>query len=437
MNSASLLRPSRSRVLVHPAGLLSYARVGAAKVGRPSRHFLSRDGMAPSRLIVLADRPSRRPEAEGWCASGDCSSFDELALLRRPASSAASGRLAIRLTWVLRMTGSTCGALSAGSGVRNTFGLPSFHDARAIDTNSRRLPGSNIGALDQRASSKNSLLPSRPARFFPSESTYRSKHVEPIWIPSRDHQEVPRIQPALHQLLQHALRVDRLTAHRRAQTVRPSHRGRGAHPRHQDLEHPIRHGARSPHRCVRRHLDLVPSPAPRRLSRPLHDLPVRQVNHTTLGHTTPCRLPLVTDLPASRCHTLGAHLQHRFDRPRPITWIFVDRDLRLSTSSSIGSRNCPSRFRNSLIARLSARSLTSYVPSSWWLRVGVFAYPSLSARDPRATTFLSPLSALQLRCRGTASLHQPRPVFPRPHAIGLPRLCVKCRITNPIRSLPG
>ena len=31
------------------------------------------------------------------------------------------------------------------------------------------------------------------------------------------------------------------------------------------------------------------------------------------------------------------------------------------TSSSIGSRNCPSRFRNSLIARLSARSLTSYV----------------------------------------------------------------------------
>ena len=36
--------------------------------------------------------------------------------------------------------------------------------------------------------------------------------------------------------------------------------------------------------------------------------------------------------------------------------------------------------------------------SSWWLRVGVFAYPSLSARDPRSHHFsFSPIRNLQLR----------------------------------------
>ena len=76
----------------------------------------------------------------------------------------------------------------------------------------------------------------------------------------------------------------------------------GAHPY---LEHPIRHGARSPHRCVRRHLDLATLPgAPAPEPWPLHTQrvaprlppssgppgslsrrsawPVRQVNHTTL-----------------------------------------------------------------------------------------------------------------------------------------------------------
>ena len=47
---------------------------------------------------------------------------------------------------------------------------------------------------------------------------------------------------------------------------------------------------------------------------------------------------------------------------RPITWMTSSLATSVcSTSSSIGSRNCPSRFRNSLIARLSARPLTSYV----------------------------------------------------------------------------
>ena len=43
-------------------------------------------------------------------------------------------------------------------------------------------------------------------------------------------------------------------------------------------------------------------------------------------------------------------------------------------------------------------NLSDTTSSSWWLRVGVFAYPSLSARNPRSHHFsFSPIRNLQLR----------------------------------------
>src|SRR5690606_17156192 len=58
----------------------------------------------------------------------------------------------------------------------------------------------------------------------------------------------------------------------------------------------------------------------------------------------------------------------------------------------------PSRFRNSAAARLSARSVTSYLLFIVVVSVGVLSYPSLPARAPRSHhDFLSPLRDLQLR----------------------------------------
>ena len=94
------------------------------------------------------------------------------------------------------------------------------------------------------------------------------------------------------------------------------------------------------------------------------------------------------------CHTLGAHLQHRFDR-RSSHHLddFVDRDLRLLHELKHRKQKLPLPLQE-----LPDRALVRPIPlprtfsSSWWLRVGVFAYPSLSARDPRSHHFSFPLS---------------------------------------------
>ena len=129
------------------------------------------------------------------------------------------------------------------------------------------------------------------------------------------------------------------------------------------FEHPA-HGARSHASLRTRHRPRHPPLAtPKRLNAvaaPARTFAVRQVNHTTLPAIPHRARHSARDRPA--CFTPATpsgDLQHRFVVARWMTSSIATSVC--STSSSIGSRNCPSRFRNSLIARLSARSLTSYV----------------------------------------------------------------------------
>ena len=93
-----------------------------------------------------------------------------------------------------------------------------------------------------------------------------------------------------------------------------------------------------------------------------------------------------------------------------------------STSSSIGSRNCPSRFRNSLIARLSARSLTSYVLFIVVAPCWGFCLPEpIGPGPPEPPLFFPPIRNLQLRL-GQLRVGGPIPQVPHQPRADSPRL---------------
>ena len=140
-----------------------------------------------------------------------------------------------------------------------------------------------------------------------------------------DHQQIPRVEPSLHQLLQHTLtRLDRLSAHcGLAHAHRVGHLRyhlavlSRAYARHQDLEHPVRERARPLHRRIRWHFDLGPlaialASEPGSLDA---DLAIRQIHRAVLASVPPG----VIRAPSSACllrtrDRFGTHLQHRLDR---------------------------------------------------------------------------------------------------------------------------
>ena len=161
-------------------------------------------------------------------------------------------------------------------------------------------------------------------------------------------------------------------------------------------------------------IEPLRDPAYRRASHALTQQCFSHVAHLALRHTAHVGLHherkenVVFTRPARRRQdTPGDQSGHRRGRERAQG---LPRPPSAPRAQVIGSRNCPSRFRNSLIARLSARSLTSIRSrSSWWLRVGVFAYPSSNRPGTPgaiALFFLLLSGHLQLAV-GTASESRP------------------------------
>ncbi len=264
---------------------------------------------------MVALEPSGEPRASARPAS-------------RPASSPPERRLHLRMLILRQMTQHVAELVVAAA--LDGVTLAEHLLDRLPDDHEQPPPARVQAALDQillgaRWSPRrsHSLLPSRPARAsfrLSPRLPQQARGASPIWIPSQvDHQEVPRIQPALHQLLQHALRLDRLTAHRRL-----AHPDRVGHltdhtaaacspppsgPRASDP--PRRPVSASP--AYAGTSTSPPSPAPRRLSRGRSTRTFRSdVNHTTLP-AIPHRVVFPEDRPdPSPDHTLRrSWLQHR------------------------------------------------------------------------------------------------------------------------------